>query len=122
MELHGVCIYTSDAPRLAAFYAAVLREAPFQEGSHYSFAMAKLAVYDPGEARPAPCKNMSLVFAVPDLMAEYERLLRDAPGIAVASPPQRRSWGAYSFWFTDPDGNLVSLIEAPAAGAKTQPE
>ncbi len=121
MQLHGVWFHTCDAPRLAAFQQAVLGETPLREGSHYRFAQAQLAVYDPGETRPTPCKNMSLLFCVPELMAEYARLLRCVPGIAVASPLQRRPWGAYSFRFTDPDGNLVSLLQAPGDAAQTQP-
>jgi hypothetical protein len=44
MHLHSVCLYTADALRLAAFYAAVLQEAPFQEGTHFTFERAHLAV------------------------------------------------------------------------------
>ncbi len=122
MELQGVCIYTGDAPRLAAFYRAVLGEAPLQEGSHYGFARAQLAVYDPGKVRAVKTKNMSLMFAVADVQAEFDRIVRDAPGIRVVSPPQRRPWGAFSCWLLDPDGNQFSLIEkAPEAAAGTQP-
>ena len=118
MELQGVCIYTGDAPRLASFYEAVLGEAPLREGTYYGFARAQLAVYDPGKVRVVKTKNMSLMFAVTDVQAEYARLLSDAPGIRVASPPQRRPWGAFSCWLLDPDGNQFSLIEkAPEADA-----
>ena len=111
MELCGICIYTDNAPRLAAFYEAVLREAPVVEGDHYGFDRARLAVYNPGQVRVATDKNMSLMYFVPDVESEYERLQKEIAGIVIASPPQRRPWGAYSFWFLDPDGNRVSLIE-----------
>ncbi len=114
MEFRSVCILTDNAPRLAAFYETVLEEAPLVEGSHYSFAKAQLSVYDPGGVTVAADKNMQLIYTVPNLMATYERLLKQLPGLRVVSPPQRRPWGAFSFWFLDPDGNTVSILEQPS--------
>jgi predicted enzyme related to lactoylglutathione lyase len=110
MQLAGVCILTNDAPRLAAFYETVLQEAPVVEGAHYGFSRALLAIYNPGGVRVSD-KNMSLMYYVPDLTAEYRRLLNALPGLHVVSPPERRPWGAFSCWVLDPDGNTVSLIE-----------
>ena len=111
MKLSGVCILTADAPRLAAFYKTVFQESPCVEGSHYSFSGAQLSVYHPDGA-PAPGgQNLSLIYTVPDVMAEYRRLLQAFPQLRVTSPPERRPWGAFSFWFLDPDGNTVSLKE-----------
>ena len=111
MQLIGVCILTDDAPRLAAFYETVFQEAPVVESSHYGFQAAQTAVYNPGDVRVVPDKSMSLMYFVPDLMAEYNRLLAAYPALPVTSPPERRPWGAFSFWFLDPDGNTVSLVE-----------
>ncbi len=111
MQLCGVCILTNDAPRLAAFYETVLREKPDAQGQHFGFSRAQLAVYNPGGVRVAEDKNMSLMYYVPDAAAEYERLLKELPGIRITSPPERRPWGAFSFWSLDPDGNTVSLVE-----------
>lgn len=110
VQLCGVCILTNDAPRLAAFYETILCEKPFAEGAHYGFNGAQLAVYDPGDVKVVPEKNMSVMFYVNDVLSEYGRLTRELPGIVVTSP-ERRPWGAYSFWFLDPDGNTVSFIE-----------
>lgn len=112
MRLCGVCIYTNDAPRLASFYTTVLREAPAVAGEHFGFDHAQLAVYNPGRINVVPDKNMSLMYFVEDVKAEYERLQKEIPGIIISSPPQVRPWGAYSFWFLDPDGNIVSFIES----------
>lgn len=109
MRFEAICIYTNNAPRLAAFYEKLLREKPNVEGSHYGF--SKIAVYDPGGVNVVKDKNMSIMLSAGDLQAEYERLLNEIPDIAITSPPQRRPWGAYSFWFTDPDGNMVSIFE-----------
>jgi len=87
MKLCGVCILTDDAPKLAAFYRAVLQEAPVVQGEHFGFAGAQLAVYNPGDARVVHDKNMSLMYYVPDLMREYTRLKKELPDIRVTSPP-----------------------------------
>jgi len=111
MQLSGVCILTDNAPRLAAFYETVLEESPVAEGQHYGFPGAQLAVYNPGGVTVAADKNMELMYFVADLMETYRRLRAALPRLRVTSPPQRRPWGAFSFWFLDPDGNTVSLIE-----------
>ena len=120
MQLSGVCIYTENAPQLAAFYEIALRETPTAEGEHYGFAQSQLAVYNPGNVRLSEWKNMSLMFYCEDVAAEYARVTTQIPGIGIVSPPERRPWGAYSFWFTDPDGNMVSFIEkASVSNAQT---
>jgi len=111
MNFHIVCIYTDNAPRLASFYETLFRETPVVEGSHYGFPKARLAVYDPGNVTVAEHKTMSVIFTAEDVMAEYHRLRKTLPELRVTSPPKSRPWGAYSFWFLDPDGNTVSLLE-----------
>jgi len=109
MRFSGLCIETDNAPRLAEFYKIVLQEEPFVEGSHYGF--GKIAVYNPGGVTVAKEKNIWLIFGTADLDAEYGRLLREIPDIKVISPPERKPWGAYSFWFADPEGNKISVFE-----------
>ena len=111
MKLCGVCILTDNAPCLSAFYQLVLKESPVVDGQHYGFTNAQLAIYNPGNVKTANDKNMSLTFFVRDVPAEYDRLMKEIPGIAISSPPEHRPWGAYSFWFLDPDGNTISFIE-----------
>ena len=110
MRFGGICIETDNAPRLAEFYKIVFQEEPFVEGNHYGF--GSIAVYDPGEVTVAKDKNIWLQCFVEDLDAEYARLLREIPGVEIISPPERRPWGAYSFWFVDPDGNKIAVAQA----------
>lgn len=35
----------------------------------------------------------------------------DFCSIEIISPPERRPWGAYSFWFVDPDGNKIAVAQ-----------
>ncbi|MCL2434023.1 MAG: hypothetical protein FWD16_05840 [Clostridia bacterium] len=109
MKIGGVCIETNNAPRLAEFYKIVLQEEPFIEGSHYGF--GGIAIYDPGGVKLSKEKNVWLQCSDPDIDALYTRLLREIPGIDILSPPERRPWGAYSFWFADPDGNKIAVAQ-----------
>ena len=109
MKIGGICIETDNAPRLAEFYKVVFQEQPYVEGNHYGF--GSIAVYDPSGVTVAKDKNIWLQCFVEDLDAEYERLLREIPGVEIISPPERRPWGAYSFWFSDPDGNKIAIAQ-----------
>lgn len=109
MKFNGVCIETDDAPRLAEFYKIVLQEEPFVEGSHYGF--SKIAVYNPGNVKVSKDKNLWLSFSDANIDTLYERLLREIHAIEIVSPPERKPWGAYSFWFLDPDGNKIAVFQ-----------
>ena len=109
MKFGGVCIETNNAPRLAEFYKTVLQKEPFVEGSHYGF--GSISIWDPGNAEPANIKNIWLQCYDPDIDSLYKRLLREIPEIKIISPPERKPWGAYSFWFMDPDGNRIAIAQ-----------
>ena len=109
MKLSGVCITTDNAPRLVAFYQTLLQQEPFVEGSHYGFGF--LSVYDPGDVKVPADKTIWLTFGDSDIDGLYERLLREIPGIVIIAPPERKPWGAYAFWFQDPDGNKISVYQ-----------
>jgi catechol 2,3-dioxygenase-like lactoylglutathione lyase family enzyme len=72
----------------------------------------------PRSMQGAGSGSVVLEFEVADVDAEYERL--KALGIAFVKPPQTHPWGATavrgarSFWFHDPDGNLVDFITVQA--------
>jgi predicted enzyme related to lactoylglutathione lyase len=109
MNFGGVCIETDNAPRLAEFYKIVLQKEPFIEDSHYGF--GNIAVYNPGDVKVAKEKNVWLMFGDADIDGLYERLLREISDIEIIAPPERKPWGAYSFWFCDPDGNKISVYQ-----------
>ena len=109
MKFNGICITTTNAPRLAAFYQIVLQEEPFAEGDHYGF--GQLAVWNPGDVTMAAEQNIWLQCFDADIDALYARLLREIPELDIISPPERRPWGAYSFQFRDPDGNKIAVAQ-----------
>jgi len=110
MKLGGVCITTNDAPRLAEFYKTVFQQEPFVEGNHYAF--GNLAIYDPGDVKLEKEKTVWLQCFDEDIDVLYARLLQEIPNIEIISPPERRPWGAYSFQFSDPDGNKIAVAQA----------
>jgi len=113
MKFSGVCITTDNAPRLSEFYKIVFEREPFVEGSHYSF--GNLAVYDPSEVKMVKEQTIWLQCFDTDIDALYSRLLREIPNVNIISPPERKPWGAYSFWFSDPDGNKIAVAQKSEA-------
>ena len=109
MKFGGVCIETNDAPRLAEFYEILLQEEPFIEGSHYGF--GKIAIYNPGNVALSKEKNVWLSFSDSDIDALYQRLLQKIPDLEILAAPERKPWGAYSFWISDPDGNKITICQ-----------
>ena len=109
MKFGRVCITTNDAPRLAEFYKIIFQEEPLVEGNHYGF--DNLAIWDSGNVKITKEKNIWLQFFDVDIDTLYERLLQEIPDIEIISPPERKPWGAYSFWFFDPDGNKIAVAQ-----------
>lgn len=107
MKFRGICIETDNALRLVEFYKILFHEEPVIECSHYGF--SNLSIWNPGDALASPNKNVWLLFGDPDIDMLYKRLLTDIPDIKILVPPERKPWGAYSFWFLDPDGNKIAI-------------
>jgi uncharacterized glyoxalase superfamily protein PhnB len=63
----------------------------------------------PGSLQGAGSGSVTLMFAVEDIEAEYARL--QALGVPIVKPLQTHLWGSRSFWFRDPDGNLVDFYQ-----------
>src|SRR5262245_11736777 len=49
--------------------------------------------------------------AVDDIAAVHARL--SVAGVAFARPPEREGWGGWVASLTDPDGNLIQLMQLP---------
>jgi uncharacterized glyoxalase superfamily protein PhnB len=52
--------------------------------------------------------SFTTMFEAKDVDAEYERL--KALDVEFVMPPTTHPWGARSFWFRDPDGNIVDFF------------
>jgi catechol 2,3-dioxygenase-like lactoylglutathione lyase family enzyme len=123
MRFTGICLITQDVPALAAFYARVLGVEAVGDATHMELRTqgAGIAIFSvegmegmaPGSMLGAGTGTFTLMFEVPDVDAEYERL--KALGVEFVKPPQTHPWGARSFWFRDPEGNIVDFyaVQAP---------
>ena len=117
MKFEGVCLLTTDVPRLAEFYAAVF--ATEAEGDDHHVVMQigglGLAIWHPeGLAQriadyPSHVRRncFSLMFSADDLDAEYERIKQ--LNVEFTELPTTHPWGAKSFAFVDPDGNNIDV-------------
>ena len=123
MRLAGVCLVTEDVCVLADFYAQVLGVEAVGDELHMELRTegAGMAIFSadgmeemaPGSMVGTGSGSVVLEFVVADVDAEYERL--KALGVAFVKPLQTHPWGAKSFWFRDPDGNLVDFVMVQAS-------
>ncbi len=113
----GVCLITSDMPRLMAFYRSLLDMAPNGNETFASFALpgATLALFSevdmermaPGSQRGAGRGACTLELEVDDVDRQHTRLI--ALQALIVKPPTTQPWGRRSVWFRDPDGNLINF-------------
>jgi uncharacterized glyoxalase superfamily protein PhnB len=119
--LINICLITNNVKQLATFYEQVLQRKPHEISETYVefptgagvlaiFAADAQEKYIPGSAIPATNKSAILEFRVNDPDREFARL----QGIVKTwvKPPTTQPWGTRSFYFRDPDGNLVDYFTA----------
>jgi catechol 2,3-dioxygenase-like lactoylglutathione lyase family enzyme len=113
------CLITADVNRLATFYSQVLGIEPHRAGPDYVefrtpkgvlalFSADAQEKYIPGSARSGENHSLVLEFEVGDVDQEYTRLR----GVIKTwvKEPTTQAWGTRSFYFRDPDGNLVDFF------------
>jgi len=118
MRFNGICLVTSDMPRLRGFYTNVLQVEA--EGDD-TFTMlstqgAALSLFTeegmesmaPGSMQDSGCGRYTLEFEVEDVDREYERLKK--MDISFIKPPTTQTWGRRSAWFRDPEGNIINFF------------
>jgi catechol 2,3-dioxygenase-like lactoylglutathione lyase family enzyme len=117
--LINTCLITNDVNRLTDFYIKVLKTQPERMGTGYVefrtgagtlaiFSAEAQEKYIPGSAKPGENHSAILQFKVPDVDQEYARL-HDFVQTWVKGPTNQ-PWGTRSFYFRDPDGNLVDFF------------
>lgn len=120
--LINTCLVTADVKGLVKFYEAVLRVQAQWSGEDYAelhTGVGVLAIfsdraqerYIPHSAMAGNNKGVVLEFKVDDVDQEFRRL-RSVVRILV-KPPTTQPWGTRSFYFRDPDGNLVDFFSRP---------
>lgn len=123
MRFTGICLITADVPALARFYTQALGVAAEGDATHVElrtegagiaiFSTAGMEALAPQAMQGAGHGSLTISFAVSDADAEYERI--KALGVAFIKLPTTHPWGARSFWFRDPDGNIVNFYSLVGA-------
>jgi catechol 2,3-dioxygenase-like lactoylglutathione lyase family enzyme len=117
-DLIHTCLITSNLDGLIAFYEPVLGIRAERSGPDYAefhtgagvlalFSEKAQQAYIPGSATAASNRSLVLEFRVSDLDGEYARLQKLVK--TWVKPPTTQPWGTRSFYFRDPDGNLVDF-------------
>ena len=113
-----VCFITNDVLRLRAFYETVFGGKTKGDEWHSTLAVGGLGIVFLLEKNSdfyyeyaKGANNTILSFNVDDADAEYQRLL--SLGIAPHNKPTTHPWGARSFQFKDPDGNILNFRSMP---------
>jgi catechol 2,3-dioxygenase-like lactoylglutathione lyase family enzyme len=120
--LINTCLITSNVDRLVAFYEPVLRLKAIRSGPDYAefhtaggvlaiFSAKAQQAYIPNSAEPASNRSLVLEYRVANVDGEYARLQKLIH--SWVKPPTTQPWGTRSFYFRDPDGNLVDFFERP---------
>jgi catechol 2,3-dioxygenase-like lactoylglutathione lyase family enzyme len=120
INLTHCCIITDNVDKLTSFYEDVLNTEAERYGANYSeieVGDTYLAIFDvfeqeslsPGSARVRSNESMILEFNVDDINEEYERI--KGLGIEIVKELSTQAWGNTSFYFRDPDGNLIDFYE-----------
>jgi uncharacterized glyoxalase superfamily protein PhnB len=114
----GICLITNNVLVLADFYAKVLGVKAEGDDVHAElntegagiaiFSAEGMESMSPRSMQGAGRGSFTTMFEVRDVDAEYERL--KALNVECIMLPTTHPWGARSFWFRDPDGNIVDFF------------
>lgn len=116
--LINTCLITRNFAQLVEFYQHVLgipprvsngvyAEFPTGKGVLAIFTAEAQELYIPGSALPANNRSAILEFKVANVDEEFVRLHKFVKD--WVKPPTNQPWGTRSFYFRDPDGNLVDF-------------
>lgn len=118
MQFTDVCFITKDVLRLCAFYESVFGIKAEGDEVHTVLSLDGIAFTFMKEKSEAfyyefadSSQNSIISFTVDDADTEYQRLL--SLGVEVLNKPITHLWGAKSFQFKDPDGNILNFRSLP---------
>ena len=117
-----VCFITNDVLRLRAFHEAVFGVQAEGNEIHSSISLDGLTLVfdhvDIADENPTfryigggGANNVIVGFNVDDVDVEYNRML--SLGAHMLNEPTTHPWGARSFQFKDPDGNILNFRTIP---------
>ena len=120
IKFTDVCFITDDVLRLRKFYEEIFNVTAEGDEIHsgiavggfgFSFDSAELLQNDNsfGYVSGESSNNTIVGFNVDDVDAEYQRLKVLDMGDIMLNEPTTHPWGARSFQFKDPDGNILNF-------------
>ena len=112
----GVIIWTGDLERLSAFYRETLGLAPHSVRPDFvAFRWGdmrfSIGLHSEVEGSSAEPNRIMVNFEVEDIHEVYAAL--EAKGVSFRRPPEREHWGGWVCTFSDPDGNVLQLLQQP---------
>ena len=126
MRFTGICLITKNVPALAGFYSRVLKVDSEGDDAHAELnpAGAQIAIFSAAGMEGLAPRSMqgtghgsfTIGIEVEDVDVEYERI--KSMGVEFVKLPATHPWGARSFWFRDPDGNIIDFFAVPQKGSK----
>jgi predicted enzyme related to lactoylglutathione lyase len=119
-ELSAVRLFVSELQRAVDFYGGTLAlELTTRDESAYAvFQLSNVTLLvervDPADAefKELVGRFTGVSFDTADIRAAYDRLV--SAGVRFAGPPEKQVWGGILAHFHDPDGNVLTLVEASA--------
>jgi catechol 2,3-dioxygenase-like lactoylglutathione lyase family enzyme len=121
-QLHVVRIWVSDWERALRFYTETLGIPTTFRSDELGWAQLDTGTANLALERVAPDDVAAATFIgrhvgasllVSDIAATHETLVRR--GVHFPMPPTRMDWGGTLANLRDPDGNVLTLLQSPAA-------
>lgn len=122
MIFTGICLITNNVPAMARFYTEILGVIAEGDDVHVELKTegAAIAIFStkgmenmaPNSMQGRGCGSFTIGFNVKNVDLEYERLKE--LGIEFVMLPTTHPWGWRSFFFRDPDRNIVSFASQVA--------
>ncbi len=114
----GITLWTDDLDRMLRFYRDVLRLPLHSFHEDEGFAAFELGDirFNVGRHGSVSGKSRDPLRVMPhlgvdDIHAEHARLA--AAGVPFIRVPEREHWGGWVATFSDPDGNVLQLLQFP---------
>lgn len=112
----GVIIWTGDHERLAAFYRDTLGLTPHSVRPNFvAFRWGEMRLsigaHDHVHGETTEPYRVMVNLDTSDIHAAYKAFCDR--GVEFVRPPEQEHWGGWVATFTDPDGNMLQLLEQP---------
>ena len=115
-RLNHAVLYVRDAERLAAFYQETLGLKPHSVRPDFvvfRWGDMRLSIGEHSEVRGRTREPHRIMvnLGVQDIHQVYQTL--SARGVKFLRPPEMEHWGGWVSTLSDPDGNVLQLLQQP---------